>query len=264
MREMNSNDLKVAMIADDLFEASQTHLCLDPLTQTYPDLTLHDAYGIQLTNVSRLLSMGETISGKKIGLTSRSMQDLLGVHEPDYGHLFASMDMKDGIVPHKRLIQAKVEAEIAFILKEDLVGPNVTVDDVLNATDYVVAALEIVDSRIKDWKIKLIDTVSDNASCGVYVLSKKQVKLDAIDLINESMSLYKNGEFVNQGTGKAVLDNPAYCVAWLANKMSDMGVILKKGEVILSGALSAMVSAQAGDRFEAQFSTLGSVSVTFE
>lgn len=264
MREMTANDLKVAMIADELAEASQTHVCLDPLTQTYPDLSLLDAYGIQLTNVSRRLSMGEKISGKKIGLTSRSMQDLLGVHEPDYGHLFDTMEIKNGIVPAHHLIQAKVEAEIAFVLKEDLIGPNVTVEDVLKATDYVVAALEIVDSRIKDWKIKLIDTVSDNASCGVYVLSDHRVTLDKIDLINESMSLYKNGEFVNQGTGKAVLDNPAYCVAWLANKMSDMGVILKKGEVILSGALSAMVSAQAGDEFEARFSTLGSVKVRFE
>lgn len=264
MREMNANDLSVAMIADDLAEAAQTHVCLDPLTSTYPSLTLQDAYGIQLTNVSRRLSMGERISGKKIGLTSRSMQELLGVHEPDYGHLFDTMHMKDGVVPKGRLIQAKVEGEIAFILKEDLIGPHVTIEDVLNATDYVVAALEIVDSRIKDWKIKLIDTVSDNASCGVYVLSEKRVALKDIDLVNETMSLYKNGEFVNQGTGKAVLDNPATCVAWLANKMFDMGVTLKKGEVILSGALTAMVSAQAGDVFEARFGTLGSVSVTFE
>lgn len=264
MREMNAHDLSVAMIADELNDASLSLIPIDPLTLTHPNLTLQDAYSIQLTNVSRALSLGERISGKKIGLTSRSMQELLGVHEPDYGHLYASMDVSHGLIKKNRLIQAKVEGEIAFVLKEDLVGPHVSVEDVYKATDYVVAALEIVDSRIKDWKIKLIDTVSDNASCGVYVLSHKKVTLDRINLIEETMSLYKNGVLVNQGTGKAVLDNPAYCVAWLANKMFELGVSLKKGEVVLSGALTAMVSAQSGDEFEAQFGTLGSVKVKFE
>lgn len=264
MREMTANDLTVAMIADELNDAALSKVPIDPLTQIHPKLTLLDAYGIQLTNVSRALSMGEIISGKKIGLTSRGMQEMLGVHEPDYGHLYASMDMSHGIIPKNHLIQARVEGEIAFVLKEDLVGPNVSIDDVIKATDYVVAALEIVDSRIKDWKIKLIDTVSDNASCGVYVLSSRQKPIQDIDLIHEEMSLYKNGQLMNQGSGKAVLDNPAYCVAWLANKMFELGVHLKKGEVILSGALTPMISANPGDHFEAKFSTLGSVEVKFE
>jgi 2-keto-4-pentenoate hydratase len=149
-------------------------------------------------------------------------------------------------------------------LKEDVKGPNATVEDVLAATDYVVAALEIVDSRVKDWKIKLFDTVSDNASSGSYVLGAKKVAVSDIDLIAEQMTFYKNGEAINSGAGSAVLGNPAYCVAWLANKLWAYGVILGKGEVVLSGALSAAIAAEAGDTFKAEFSTLGAVEAKFE
>jgi 2-keto-4-pentenoate hydratase len=156
-----------------------------------------------------------------------------------------------------------VEAEIAFVLKEDLMGPGVTVADVMKATDHVLASFEIVDSRIRDWKIGLIDTVSDNASSGLFLLGDQQVKLGNIDLKKIEMSLYKNGEFVNSGRGDAALGDPAYCVAWLANKMSEFGVALKKDEVILSGALSAAITAEAGDSFRADFTGLGTVEVKF-
>ena len=161
-------------------------------------------------------------------------------------------------------MQAKIEGEIAFILKEDLTGGNVTVEDVYKATDYVVAAFEIVDSRVADWKIKLVDTVSDNASSGRYVLSDKKVKLDEVDLPNVPMTLYKNGEVVGEGTGAAVLGNPAVAVAWLANRLYGYGVVLKKGEVILSGAFSAAPEAKKGDEFVADFGpVMGKVKAKF-
>lgn len=236
---------------------------IEPIDVVYKKITLDDAYSIQLLNIKDKLSKGDKISGKKIGLTSLAMQKLLGVEQPDYGHLLESMKVTNGEITIDKMIEPKVEGEIAFILKDDITGPNVTAEDVLSATDYVVASLEIVDSRIKDWKINILDTVADNASSELYVLSDNKVKLDKIDLPKVKMSLFKNGKLINEGLGKDVLDNPANAVAWLANKLWDYNVILKKGEVILSGAITAALSAAKGDIFEAKFSDLGNVSVKF-
>jgi 2-keto-4-pentenoate hydratase len=207
--------------------------------------------------------MGHVISGKKIGLTSPGIQKQLGVNEPDYGHLFAAMDCKDGKIKSDALLQPKIEGEIAFILKADLAGGKVSRDDVLAATDYVVAAFEIVDSRVADWKIKLVDTVSDNASSGRYVLGSKHLKLNEVDLPTVSMKLYKNGSLAGEGTGAAVLGDPCISVAWLANRLWDYGVTLKAGEVILSGAFSAAPPAAKGDSFMADFSSFGKVEAEF-
>ena len=174
------------------------------------------------------------------------------------------MDCKNGECEIDQLMQAKIEGEIAFILKEDLTGGNVTVEDVRKATDYVVAAFEIVDSRIADWKIKLVDTVSDNASSGRYILSDRKVKLEDVNLPTVPMILTKNGEVVGEGTGEAVLGDPAIAVAWLANRLYGYGVELKKGEVILSGAFSAAPEAVKGDTFTADFGpVLGKVTAKF-
>jgi 2-keto-4-pentenoate hydratase len=229
-------------------------------------LDVEDAYRIQLETIRRKTQAGLLVSGKKIGLTSKAMQELLGVDEPDYGHLLDTMKIEnDGCISSLRLIQPKVEAEVAFILRKDLHGPNITVDDVIEATDYVVASIEVVDSRVKDWEIKLSDTVADNASSGLYILGDSKIHLSEIDLPSIQMSLYKNGEFINQGTGEAVLGNPATCVAWLANKLHRFKGSLNAGEVILSGALSAAIEAKPGDRFTADFGEkLGRVSVNFE
>jgi len=254
-------DLKT--ISEKLYEAQHTKVAVEPVIVMGESLTLEDAYGIQLNNVNRQLEEGKRIIGKKIGLTSLAMQTMLGVDQPDYGHLFDDMRIEGGVIRRSALLQPKVEAEIAFVLKEDLMGPGVTVADVMKATDHVLASFEIVDSRIRDWKIGLIDTVSDNASSGLFLLGDKQVKPGDIDLKKIEMSLYKNGEFVNAGRGDAALGDPAYCVAWLANKMSEFGVALKKDEVILSGALSAAITAEAGDRFRADFTELGTVEVKF-
>jgi 2-keto-4-pentenoate hydratase len=249
--------------ADALYEAEHTRIQTAALTETVDGLTIDDAYEIQLENIRRVVGEGYVISGKKIGLTSPGIQNQLGVDEPDYGHLFADMDCKDGIVQTDQLIQPKIEGELAFVLKEDLAGGNVTVEDVRKATDYVCAAFEIVDSRVKDWKIKLIDTVSDNASSGRYVLGEKKIILDEFIPADVTMKLYKNGELVQEGTGAAVLGDPCYSVAWLANKLWGYGVTLQKGEVILSGAFSVAPEARKGDTFEAVFSEFGSVIAKF-
>ena len=247
-----------------LDSAEEQHISIAPLTEQQPTLTIDDAYHVQLTRIEKKVNDGDVITGKKIGLTSLAMQNLLGVDQPDYGHLLKSMEVKNGgEISLSSLFQPKIEGEIAFVLKQDLVGPNVTVEDVLQATDYVVASIEIVDSRVKDWKIKLEDTIADNASCGLYVLSDQKVKLEDIHLPSISMQLLKNGEVVNTGQGTDVLGNPAVCVQWLANKLHTYNVDLKAGEVILSGALSAAVVAEPGDIFTARFTTLGDVTVEF-
>ena len=252
-----------AELSNMLWEADQKKHPIEALTALQEGLTLDDAYEIQMLNVQKKLASGEVISGKKIGLTSLGMQKLLGVDEPDYGHLYESMHLTTGNVPKDFVLQPKVEAEIAFVLKEDLIGPDVTVEDVYRATDYVVAAFEIVGSRIKNWKIKLVDTISDNASSGCYVLSEKKYSPNDLNLKAEKMKFYKNGELANEGTGAEVMGDPVYSVAWLANKMSEYDVALKKGEVILSGALTAALAAEEGDEFEAIFENLGSVKITF-
>lgn len=255
-------DTSIKKYAEMLFIAEQERNAIPPLSEIV-ELTVDDAYAIQLANVQQMIQHGNTISGKKIGLTSPGIQKQLGISEPDYGHLFQGMDCPDGNVPAGSLIQPKIEAEIAFILKEDLAGGNVTSEDVRKATDYVCAAFEIIDSRVADWKIKLVDTISDNASSGRYVLGNEKIPLGLIDLSAVEMELYQNGEMVGKGSGSAVAGDPCNAVAWLANRLWGYGVTLKKGEVILSGAFSAAPLAFKGDSFQAKFSTLGTVTAKF-
>jgi 2-keto-4-pentenoate hydratase len=247
-----------------LYEAGVSRVAIDALTNLDKSFTVADAYAVQMYNVKRWTGQGRVISGKKIGLTSEGMQKQLGVNEPDYGHLFADMDhSSDGRIPTGEFLQPKIEAEIAYILKDDLSGGKVTAEDVIAATDYVVAAFEIVDSRVRDWKIKLPDTVADNASSGCYVLGKKRISPGSTDIPAIKMQLFKNGEPAGEGVGSAVLGDPSYSVAWLSNKLWEYGVVLKKGEVVLSGALSAAPAASRGDVFEARFSELGVVRAEF-
>jgi 2-keto-4-pentenoate hydratase len=255
---------KIKEYAALLADAEKTGVGTNPLTKLDPSLSVTEAYHIQLENIQMKVEQGQKIIGKKIGLTSLAMQKLLGVAEPDYGHLLDSMEVTNGgTISIEKVLQPKVEAELAFVLKKDLIGPNVTTLDLLQATDYIVPALEIVDSRVKDWKIKLPDTIADNASSGFYVLGERKAKVDEINLELLGMVLSKNNEIVNTGVGAAALGNPATCVAWLANKLSEFGIPLKAGEIILSGALSAAADAQAGDTFSARFAHLGEVKVHF-
>lgn len=260
---MENKPERIQVIADMLDRALHERTYIDPVIMLEPGFDVDDAYQIQMKNVAREVERGAVISGKKIGLTSLAMQRMLGVGEPDYGHLLDTMNVSGGKAPIDRLLQPKAEGEIAFVLKEDLHGPNATVADVLAATEYVVGAIEIVDSRVRDWKIRLIDTVADNASSGLYVLGTEKLHPGEIVLPNECMQLYKNGAWVNAGCGSDVMGHPAQCVAWLANKLHRYGVTLKRGEVVLSGALSAAAVAQRGDRFEAVFNRLGTVKVEF-
>ncbi|MGG3468673.1 fumarylacetoacetate hydrolase family protein [Neobacillus pocheonensis] len=257
--------LLVDKIAESLLEAERTKQGIAPLTQQYPDLKVEDAYKIQLEVIAKKVGQGSKVIGKKVGLTSVAMQQMLGVDEPDYGHLLEDMKVKDGdIVKVGELLSPKVEAEIGFILGEDLVGPNVTFLDVLMATKYVVPTLEIIDSRIEDWKIQLVDTVADNGSSAMVVVGNQLTSIDGIDLRTVGMVIYQNGEMMETGSGAAVLGHPAQAVAWLANKLHEFGITLKAGELILPGALTKALPVQAGDQFSAHFGSMGSVSVAFE
>ncbi|UJL45598.1 fumarylacetoacetate hydrolase family protein [Virgibacillus sp. NKC19-16] len=255
---------KTASHAKHLANAWSKREGVQPITELDPDLSVDEAYQVQLHTIDQNVKNGQRITGKKIGLTSKAMQEMLGVGEPDYGHLLDQMKVENGgKISADRVLQPKVEGEIAFILKDDLVGPNVTTLDVLKATDAVVPALEVVDSRIKDWKITLADTVADNASSGLYVLGGRPKKIEDVDLKQMGMVLYKNDVLQNTGVGAAALGDPAKCVAWLANKLATYGITLKAGEVILSGALSAAMEAAPGDHFHAKFAELGEVHVSF-
>jgi 2-keto-4-pentenoate hydratase len=246
-----------------LFKAERDRIPISPLTEMDDALTLNDAYYIQLNNVRRAVEMGNIISGKKIGLTSAGIQKQMGVHEPDYGHLFKAMDCSDGILEMSQLIAPRIEAEIAFILSSDIIGGHVTAQDVLDATDYVVGSIEVVDTRVADWKIKLIDTVADNASSGRYILGEKQLRPRSIDLKSVTMSMYKNDELISEGSGSAVIGGPAGAVAWLANRLSDYGVPLLKGEVILSGAFAAAPAVKKGEVWRVEFSSFGVIEARF-
>jgi 2-keto-4-pentenoate hydratase len=255
----------IDQIADSLLEAERSKQAVPPLTQQYTELNVTDAYNVQLEVLKRKLSEGRTVIGKKVGLTSVAMQKMLGVDEPDYGHLLDDMRVENGAkVKVSDLLSPKIEAEIGFVLGEDLKGPNVTFLDVLMATKYVVPTLEIIDSRIADWKIGLVDTVADNGSSAMVVVGDETAQIHGIDLRSVGMILSKNGEMVATGSGAAALGHPAHAIAWLANKLHEFGITLKAGELILPGALSAAIAVEKGDTVTAQFGSVGSVSVTFE
>src|SRR6266508_60445 len=250
--------------AGRLYEAEGTRSAIPPLVETYPGLSADDAYRIQRALVDRKLREGAHVVGHKIGLTSVAMQQLLGVDQPDFGHILDTMMVADGdAVPRDTLIFPRVEAEIAFCLREDLRGPGVTAPRVLAATNFVFPALEIVDSRIADWKITLADTIADNASSCRMVAGGRFIPVEDLDLRLVGMVLEKNGEIVNSAAGAAVLGNPTNAVAWLANKLAEFDITLRAGELILPGALSAAVTVQAGDAVRATFDRLGPVSVRF-
>ncbi len=250
--------------AGRLYEAERTRSAIPPLVETYPGLTAEDAYRIQQRLIDRKLGQGAHVVGHKIGLTAVAMQQLLGVDQPDFGHILDTMMVADGdAVPRDTLIFPRVEAEIAFCLREDLRGPGVTAPRVLAATNFVFPALEIVDSRIADWKITLADTIADNASSCRMVAGGRFIPVEDLDLRLVGMVLEKNGEIVNSAAGAAVLGNPANAVAWLANRLAEFDITLRAGELILPGALSAAVTVEAGDAVRATFDRLGPVSVRF-
>lgn len=257
----------IQTLGDELFAALRARQTLAPLTERHSAIDIEDAYKISLRFLERRTADGERVIGKKIGVTSKPVQDMLGVHQPDFGFLTHTMEVADGSsvsLSKAKLIQPRAEGEIAFVLKKDLRGPGVTEEQVLDATDYVVPCFEIVDSRIKDWKIKIQDTVADNASCGVFVLGKDRVKPRALDLAAVKMQISKNGVHVADGIGAAVQGHPATAVAWLANTLGKYGIPFLAGEVILSGSLAPLLPALPGDRFEMNLAGIGKASIAFE
>ncbi len=222
------------------------------------------AYAVQEENTKRAIAEGRRLVGRKIGLTSTAVQKQLGVDSPDFGMLFADMAYGDGeAIPAGLLIQPKVEAEIALIINKDLTLEKHTYADIISATEYALPAVEVVDSRIENWKISLIDTVADNASSAAYVLGSKPVKLENLDLVNCKMTMKRGDEVVSQGVGKACLSNPLNAAVWLADEMVRRGRPLLAGDIILTGALGPMVVAHAGDEFVVEIEGFGSVIATF-
>ncbi len=253
-------------LGDELFDALRQQRTLAPLTDRHADITVDDAYRISLRLLERREAAGERLIGKKIGVTSKPVQDMLGVFQPDFGFLTDAMQFADGATVSLKqagLIQPRAEGEIAFMLKSDLQGPGVTREDVLAATEWVAPCFEIVDSRIHDWKIKIQDTVADNASCGVFVIGTRHTDPRSLDLAAAAMQMWKNDTPAGSGLGAAVQGHPAEAVAWLANTLGAFGIPFRAGELILSGSLAPLVPAVAGDRFTMQIEGLGGCSVAF-
>jgi len=258
------NNAELAQLGDELYGAWKTRQMRAPLTARIPTLTIDDAYAIQQRMVARRLEQGERVVGKKIGVTSQVVQQMLDVHQPDFGILLSGMHYKDGsAIPMDTLIQPRAEGEIVFYLKHELRGPGISAEQVLAATDSVAACFEIVDSRIQDWKIRIQDTVADNASCGVFVIGKERVAPAALDLASCEMVIEKNGEVVATGVGAAALGHPANAVAWLANELGARGIALNAGEPILSGSLAPLIPVTAGDALTVRIGGIGTCSVSF-
>lgn len=261
---MTMSDTQISEAALALFEAGQSGQAIEPLTNTHPEMSVEDAYRIQTINIEKRIGSGQRLVGKKIGLTSPAMQQMFKVDEPDYGHLLDQMFVYQGEpIPMSSLIQPRVEGEIAFIMDRDLEGPGVTPTDVIRATAGVVAALEIIDSRILDWKIKIQDTIADNASSAAFVIGSRMVSPVDLDMRHVGFVVMRNGSLAGTSAGAAVLGSPAQSVAWLANKMAEFEIALKAGDIVLSGAAAAAVPVLAGDSITLTVDRIGDVSCCF-
>ena len=252
-------------LAADLAQAERSRVPMSPLTGDHPDIDVVDAYEIQLINIRRRLADGATVVGHKVGLSSEAMQKMMGVDEPDYGHLLADMEVFEDVpVKTGAFLFPRVEVEVGFILADDLPGAGCTEDDVLAATAAFAPSIELIDTRIKDWKIALCDTIADNASSAGFVLGAARVSPKDIDIKGIDAVLTRNGEVVAEGRSDAVLGNPVTAVAWLARKVDSFGVRLKAGDIVLPGSCTRAIDVGPGDEFVADFDGLGSVRLSFE
>jgi 2-keto-4-pentenoate hydratase len=247
-----------------LARAESDRVPIAPLAPCFPGIDVVDAYEIQLANIRRRVDSGAAVVGHKVGLSSLAMQQMMGVDEPDYGHLLSDMEHDgDRPVDVGRYLVPRVEVEVGFILGSELPGDGCTEEDVLDATEAVAPAIELIDSRIRDWKIGLVDTIADNASSAGFVLGAERVKPCDIDLLTIEASLRRNGELVAEGRSDAVLGNPVSAVAWLARKVAAFGVRLEAGHVILPGSCTRAIDVRPRDGFVADFVGLGSVALSF-
>ncbi|TQS47093.1 2-keto-4-pentenoate hydratase [Cryptosporangium phraense] len=255
---LDSTDLAAA--ADALRDAERDRVAIPPLITTYPGIDVGDAYRIQLLNIERRTA---PVVGHKVGLSSKAMQQMMGVDEPDYGHLLADMRCTENTpVDTGRYLLPRVEPEVGFILGDDL-PEDCTEEQALAATEAIAPALELIDSRIVDWKIALPDTIADNASSAGFVLGAARLDPRRVDLTALPVALYRNDEAAGSGTSAAVLGNPLVAVAWLARTVARFGVRLRAGHVVLPGSCTRAVDARPGDRFRAEFGPLGAVTLTF-
>lgn len=251
-------------VAALLAHAESERSPIRPIVETFPAMDVVDSYEVALINIRDRLERGATVLGHKVGLSSEAMQQMMGVDEPDYGHLLDDMALTEGEpVDVSRYCYPRVEVEVAFILGEELPGEGCTEEDVLTATEYVAPAIELIDSRIVDWRIGLVDTIADNASSAGFVLGVQRVKPREIDLLSIDATLTRNGEVVAEGRSDAVLGNPVTAVAWLARKVASFGVRLEAGHVILPGSCTRAIDVRPGDDFHAEFKGLGTVDLSF-
>jgi 2-keto-4-pentenoate hydratase len=259
------DDATADALSERLWQASRDRRAVPRISDEHPGMDAVDAYAVQQGITRRRVEAGETIVGWKLGLTSKAMQDQLGVGQPDYGPILSGFMVAEGVrIPVSELIQPRVEAEIAFVLRSPLRGPGVTRDDALAATVGVVAAIEIIDSRIEAWKIGFADTVSDMASAARVTTSGRIVPIDGFDVRLIGVVLERGaGEVVGVGAGAAVLGDPAVAVAWAANTLGGLGITLEPGHLIMTGALHASVAVAAGETYTARFDRLGAVTVRF-
>ena len=256
--------MPIEKLAESLEDARLQQNPCAPLTQTHADISVDDAYAIQQINIARRVEMGARVVGYKVGITSEAIQNWLNVDEPDFGVLLSDMEIGDGdAIESAQLIQPRVEGEIAFVLKSTLKGTSFSRAEIISAIDYALPAIEIIDSRVTDWKIKYEDTIADNASSARFVLGTTPVKLSDIDLVLAGMRLSKNGAVVSTGVGAACLNNPINALLWLANTLGKRGVELKAGSVILSGALGKVSDVKSGDFVDLAISQLGHCRVRF-
>ena len=263
----------IESLAERLQVAERERASTGKLTDDAPDLTVEDAYAIQNRTLEKRRALGfhgrpARLVGRKVGITSKAVQEWLKVDQPDFGFLLDDMEIKDGgTCARAELLQPRIEGEIAFVLKDKLPGcfqvGGVTNADVVAATDFIVPALEIIDSRIHDWKISYRDTIADNASSARFVVGTSPISLDGIDLPLAGMSLRKNGRVLSTGAGAACLGNPVNAVSWLANTLCRLGSPLRPGEVVLSGALGPVLPVEVGDFFELQIAHVGCTRVRF-
>lgn len=241
----------IEQVADILHHAKENKIPCLPIRDVLPNSTIKEAYQVQAIGIEKQISQGNKITGKKIGLTSKSVQKQLGVDEPDFGTLLDAMEVKNGgTLNFDSLMQPKAEAEWAFILKKNIEQPLNTLNELSSYIEYAVVAIEIVGSRIKDWDISILDTVADNASASHYLLGEQKIQLNEINLTDCKMKLYQNEKLASTGEGSACMGNPLNAVKWLANKMIEMQTPLQKGEVVLSGALGPMVNLESKDTIE--------------
>jgi 2-keto-4-pentenoate hydratase len=253
----------VADIAAELVTAERTRMPVPPISERFPDFDVADAYRVQTINLSRRLDGGATRVGHNVGLTNKRMQEQLGVNEPDFGFLLDEMRVPaDTDVPLGDFIQARIEPEICFLFERDVAGPGATPDAVMDATSALAPALEIIDSRIADWKINLVDTVADNASSARVIVGPwMPVHGRSFDVIGVEGRIDRDGETIAVGHGADVFDDPAAAIAWLVNKLAEFGGQIRAGEIVIPGAFTASVPLNSGHRFRAIFESLGDVSV---